>query len=130
MFEYRYLPNFDPTPIMARLRAYAEGQLLPRMRVVAPEASIVFESLAQVPGLSAPPDSAVFTSACAQLATNSAEKVAFGTEAGFFQAQGIPTIVCGPGSIEHAHKADEFVPLAELAACEAFLGGMVRRLLA
>ncbi len=130
LFEYRYLPNFDPTPIMARLRAYAEEQLLPRMRAVAPEASIVFESLAQVPGLSAPPDSAVFTAACAQLATNRAEKVAFGTEAGFFQAQGIPTIVCGPGSIEHAHKADEFVPLAELAACEAFLGGMVGRLLA
>jgi acetylornithine deacetylase len=130
MFEYRYLPDFDPAPIIVNLRAYAEGQLLPRMRAVAPEASIVFESLAQVPGLSAPPDSAVFTSACAQLTTNSAEKVAFGTEAGFFQAQGIPTIVCGPGSIEQAHKADEFVPIAELAACEAFLGGMVRRLLA
>ncbi len=49
-------------------------------------------------------------------------------EAGFFQQAGIPSIVCGPGSIEHAHKADEFVPLAQLAECEQFMRRLVGRL--
>jgi acetylornithine deacetylase len=129
VFEYRHLPAEDPGAIFARIRDFAERELAPRMRAVAPEAGIAFERLARIPGLRTPDDSAVFTAAAAQLATNGAEKVAFGTEAGWFQDYGIPTIVCGPGSIEQAHKADEFVPLAELAACERFVDGMVARLL-
>ena len=48
-------------------------------------------------------------------------KVAYGTEGGLFQQAGIPTVICGPGHIEHAHKPDEFVALDQLAACEGFL---------
>jgi acetylornithine deacetylase len=47
--------------------------------------------------------------------------VAFGTEAGLFQRAGIPTVICGPGSIGQAHQADEYVSLAQLAECEAFI---------
>jgi len=47
--------------------------------------------------------------------------VAFGTEAGIFKQSGIPTVVCGPGSIGQAHQADEFVSLAQLAQCERFM---------
>ena len=50
--------------------------------------------------------------------------VAFGTEAGLFQRAGIPTVICGPGSIAQAHQADEFVSLEQLAACERFLRGL------
>jgi len=53
--------------------------------------------------------------------TDSSTLVGFGTEAGFFQAAGIPTVVCGPGSIAQAHQADEYVGLDQLAACEGFL---------
>jgi acetylornithine deacetylase len=129
VFEYRVLPGLDAAPIMARIRGFAETVLLPRMRAVIPQADIVFERLAHIPALRQDSDSAVFTAACAQLASNGADKVAFGTEAGHFQEYGIPAIVCGPGSIEQAHKADEFVPLAELAECERFIDGMVERLL-
>jgi acetylornithine deacetylase len=129
VFEYRVLPGLDAAPIMARIRGFADTVLLPRMRAVSPQADIVFERLAHIPGLRQDSDSAVFTAACAQLASNGADKVAFGTEAGYFQEYGIPAIVCGPGSIEQAHKADEFVPLAELAECERFIDGMVERLL-
>ena len=50
--------------------------------------------------------------------------VAFGTEAGLFKGSGIPTVVCGPGSINQAHQPDEFVALDQLARCEAFMRGL------
>jgi len=51
--------------------------------------------------------------------------VAYGTEAGLFQQAGIPAVVCGPGSIEQAHKPDEFLALSQLLACENFLRKLV-----
>ena len=51
--------------------------------------------------------------------------VAFGTEAGLFQRAGVPTVVCGPGHIAQAHQADEYVTLAQLAACERYLRGLL-----
>jgi acetylornithine deacetylase len=47
--------------------------------------------------------------------------VSYGTEAGLFQRAGIPTVVCGPGSIEQAHRPNEFVALEQVAQCEAFM---------
>ena len=55
---------------------------------------------------------------------NSREVVSFGTEAGLFQEIGISTVVCGPGSIEQAHKVDEFIELNELKKCISFLNGI------
>jgi acetylornithine deacetylase len=52
---------------------------------------------------------------------NSTAKVAFGTEAGLFQKGGIPTIICGPGEVDQAHKPDEFVSLDQIALCEDFM---------
>jgi acetylornithine deacetylase len=55
-------------------------------------------------------------------------KVAFGTEGGLFaQMAGIPTVVCGPGSIEQAHTPDEFIALSEIDKCEAFLRRLIDR---
>ena len=58
---------------------------------------------------------------------NSREVVSFGTEAGLFQEIGISTVVCGPGSIEQAHKVDEFIELNELKKCIKFLDGLKRQ---
>ncbi len=55
-------------------------------------------------------------------------KVGYGTEAGLFQQAGVPTIVCGPGDIQQAHRPDEFVALEQLAACDAFLDRVVASL--
>ena len=54
-------------------------------------------------------------------ADRATRKVAYGTEAGLFQNVGIPTVVCGPGNIEQAHKPNEFVEISQLDACERFL---------
>ena len=60
-------------------------------------------------------------------ATDATTLVAFGTEAGMFQGAGIPTVVCGPGSIAQAHQADEYVTLEQLATCERFLRALCER---
>jgi acetylornithine deacetylase len=51
--------------------------------------------------------------------------LSFGTEGGLFQSIGIPAVVCGPGSITRAHKADEYITVAELRACVSFLERLV-----
>ena len=59
--------------------------------------------------------------------TNGVGKVSFGTEGGLLQKAGIPTVICGPGSIEQAHKPDEFIALDQLRQCEAFLDRLIER---
>ena len=59
---------------------------------------------------------------------NGADLVAFGTEAGLFQTLGTQIVICGPGSIEQAHKADEFVSDDQLQRCDALLDKLLVRL--
>ena len=60
---------------------------------------------------------------------NSTGKITFGTEGGLFEKElGVPAVVCGPGNIAVAHKPDEYVSEAQLAACGAMLGRLVERL--
>jgi acetylornithine deacetylase len=65
--------------------------------------------------------------ACALSGSNDIHTVAYGTEAGLFQRAGIPAVVCGPGSIDQAHRADEFVALEQLDACTRFLRKLAQR---
>jgi acetylornithine deacetylase len=126
MFEYRLLPGSDVELPIRRIEEFARTVLLPRMRAVDPTTDITFEAIGGIPPL-VEEDSELLRTVQQVLGENAPQKVAYGTEGSFFQQAGIPTIVCGPGSIEHAHKADEFVPLAELARCEDFLDRMAER---
>jgi acetylornithine deacetylase len=95
------------------------------MKAVAPQAGITFEDKSGFPGLETPAaaDLVQFTK---QLAgANDHAKVAYGTEAGLFSAAGIPSVVIGPGSIDQAHKADEFVAISELAKCGSFIDKLI-----
>jgi acetylornithine deacetylase len=121
-FEYRLLPGDDANGPIDELRAFAQNRLLPEMRAVRPEASIEFAELSAFPGLATRPDAEITQLALALTGANGAGKVAFGTEAGLFQEAGIPTVVCGPGSIEQAHKPDEFIELEQIMRCEEFVG--------
>ncbi len=91
------------------------------MRSVDPEARVTTEIAAQVPPLV--PDPASPAEVLARKLAGGAETttIAFATEAGLFQAAGIPAVICGPGSIAVAHKPNEFITDAQLAACAAFL---------
>lgn len=125
-FEFRTLPEVDIDALVEEVKAYALDVLEPRMKAIDSDCGIAFEPLASSPGLGTHPeeDIAVFTKFLA--GRNGHAKVAYGTEAGLFQTiAGVPSAVCGPGSIEQAHKPDEFIEVGELAACEAFLGRLI-----
>ena len=120
-FEFRLLPAENPDAGISELRAFAENRLLPEMRAIRAEAAIEFEELSAFPGLDTA-DNAEITRLVASLTgANGTAKVSFGTEGGLFQQAGIPTVVCGPGSIEQAHKPDEFIDLDQIAQCERFI---------
>jgi acetylornithine deacetylase len=129
-FEFRYLPGVDPDALLGELRDFAENKLLPRMRAVAPEAGFDWEPISAFPGLDTPVDSAVVALVKSLTGANSVGKVAFGTEGGLIHEAGIPTVICGPGSIAQAHKPDEFIELDQVAQCEAFMQRLIDRVCA
>ncbi|MFD1704743.1 acetylornithine deacetylase [Methylopila henanensis] len=124
---FRGLPGIDEDEPADRLARFAEEQLLPAMRLTAPEAAIATELVGVVPGLAPDPGSRAETLAFQLAGQNRAFAVSYGTEAGHFQAAGVPTVVCGPGSIRQAHTADEFLEESQLAALEGFLGRLAAR---
>jgi len=125
-FEHRTLPGQDEDEISTRLMAYADTKLLPDMRSVYPDAEISIRTLAQAPGLKAGDEPTPLETAVMMLAgTNERQAVSYATEAGLFQDIGIPTLVCGPGSILQAHKPDEWVAQSQLQACDDFLSRLI-----
>jgi acetylornithine deacetylase len=129
-FEFRYLPGDDPEALLAEVRGFAERELEPAMRAVAPETGFHWEETSAFPGLDTPADAEIVGLAKTLSGGNATGKVAFGTEAGLFQSIGIPTIICGPGSIGQAHKPDEFISLEQVALCERFLRRLMDRVCA
>ncbi|MBM3598091.1 MAG: acetylornithine deacetylase [Alphaproteobacteria bacterium] len=129
-FEFRYLPGTDVDALFAEVRQFAETKLLPEMRAVHADSGFTWEDLSEIPGLAMDENDAVVELGKALTGANSVAKVAFGTEAGRFQEAGIPTIICGPGDIEQAHKPNEFVSLDHLAQCETFLHRLMDRVCA
>ncbi|WP_459622405.1 acetylornithine deacetylase, partial [Burkholderia sp. 3C] len=117
-FEFRNLPTLDPDAIFAKIDTYARDTLLPKMRREHPDAAIEISQIAAAPGLDADEQAAITQLVRALTADRSQRKVAYGTEAGLFANAGIPSIVCGPGNIEQAHKPNEYVELAQLDACD------------
>jgi len=120
-FEFRLLPAENPDAGISELRAFAENRLLPEMRAIRAEAAIEFEELSAFPGLDTADDAEITRLVASLTGANGTAKVSFGTEGGLFQQAGIPTVVCGPGSIEQAHKPDEFIDLDQIAQCERFI---------
>ncbi|MBS0470867.1 MAG: acetylornithine deacetylase [Proteobacteria bacterium] len=126
-WEYRALPDRDPAKIVATVKARSEAEILPKYRARAAEAAFDTKLHASYPGLVMDEASPAVALAREITGANQVEAVAYGTEAGHFQRAGIPAVICGPGSIEQAHKADEFVALSELTACESFLRKVIAR---
>lgn len=126
-FEIRSLAGEDVAGLIEELRAEAEAIVAP-LRGAFPEAAIHVERLWDYPGLGTRSDAAVVNFVKALTGANGTMKVAFGTEGGLFDARlGIPTVICGPGSMAQGHKPDEFVSLEQMARCEAMLAALVGR---
>jgi acetylornithine deacetylase len=119
-YEFRDLPTADAKRMQADVVAYAGG-LEPSMKKVAKDAGFQFETICEIPSFLGSADDPITLLAQRLASEDRTTLVAFGTEAGLFKNAGIPTVVCGPGSIEQAHQPDEFVSLEQLARCELFM---------
>ena len=122
-YEFRDLPGADAAGLQRRVTDFA-ATLEPAMKAVDASSGFSFESFASMPAFQARPDEAAVQLAQRLAGSPGTTLVAFGTEAGLFQRAGMSTVVCGPGSINQAHQADEYVSLQQLAQAEAFLRGL------
>jgi acetylornithine deacetylase len=124
-YEVRNLPGVDAEVLHQRVLADAR-RLEPAMQAVDASTGFRFEAITEMPAFRVAADDPAVQLALKLAGAARTTNVAFGTEAGLFQRAGISTVVCGPGSIQQAHQADEFVSLAQLAACENFLRGITQ----
>lgn len=124
-YEFRDLPTANAAQMQSEVVAYAKS-LEPAMKKVAPAAGFEFETICEIPSFLGSKDDPVTRLAQELTGEQGTTLVAFGTEAGLFKNAGISTVVCGPGSIRQAHQPDEYVSLAQLARCEAFMQGLAR----
>lgn len=120
-WEVRYLPDTDMAGLQAEVEETARAVAAERLTANGPHGTIVCTWSVDVPGLAPSPGSEAETLALRLARRNRPITVAYGSEAGRFQNVGLPTVLCGPGDIARAHKADEYITLDELAAGEAFL---------
>lgn len=123
--EVRSLPGEDPSAWRERIEAEAARRER-AARGVRPEASIAFETRMELPGFLADPVAEEL--ARALTGDNGKTVVSYQTEAGHFQAAGLPTVICGPGSIDQAHQPDEFITAEQLGEGAAFVRRLVRHL--
>jgi acetylornithine deacetylase len=127
-FEIRYLPEEDQHAIVTRIKAAAE-KIAATYRGVFAEARFEFMDLQSYPAMNTPVDSEAVKFVHALTGGNSTGKITFGTEGGLFQqVLGTPAVVCGPGNIAVAHKPDEYVSEAQMAACDQMLAKLVEKL--
>tara|TARA_B100000989_G_scaffold262237_1_gene213625 strand:+ start:1716 stop:2906 length:1191 start_codon:yes stop_codon:yes gene_type:complete len=123
-WETRPVVKEDGIFLNKKIDEYANEILLPEMKKVFPKSSIRKEIIGEVTGFDRVDNSEACELVSSLTGDNSREVVSFGTEAGLFQEIGMSTVVCGPGSIEQAHKVDEFIELSELKKCLKFLNGL------
>ena len=127
LWEIRYLPQEDVNALYESVVAFAREKIEPELKAIDPGCGCHFHQISEFPGLATDDAAPVVQLAKALSGANRVAKVSFGTEAGLFSELGIPTIVCGPGSIEQAHKPNEFISLEQVALGEAFIARLVER---
>ena len=123
-WETRPVVKEDGVFLNQEIDKYAEDILLPEMKKIFPNASIEKDIIGEIVGFDREDKSDACELISSLTGDNSRQVVSFGTEAGLFQEIGISTVVCGPGSIEQAHKIDEFIVLDELKKCINLLDGI------
>jgi len=127
-FEFRHLPGDDPEALLREFTDYVQKKLEPEMRTVHPPAGFTIEPLSDIPMLDTGSESEVVALAQELAGSGEIGKVSFATEGSQFQRAGIPTVVCGPGSIAQAHKPNEYVSLDQISRCEEFLRKLIARM--
>jgi acetylornithine deacetylase len=121
MIDWRTIFARDANAEVERMRAHLSRSVLSAMYAVGARTGLDFESLGTFPGMALDPGHALAALVAQLTGSNTTAKVSYGTEGGFYQEAGIPTIICGPDSIAQAHQPDEFVAQSKLDARDAFI---------
>ncbi len=121
--EARAIAGIDPAGLLEPVRAAGD-------RLVDGGFGVEWVPLGAYPALTLPPDAPLARLLAEVTGVEPLAAVSYGTEGGLYQRAGVPAIVCGPGSIDRAHKADEWIGIDELAACERMMEALIARLAA
>jgi acetylornithine deacetylase len=126
-FEFRHLPGDDPEALFAEFKSYIDTRLVPEMHAVDADTGFTITPLSSLPALDNGAEVEVVGLAQELSGNDEIGKVSYGTEGSQFQRAGISTVVCGPGSIEQAHKPNEYVAIEQVEKCEQFLRRLMDR---
>lgn len=125
-FEVRNLIKDDPLQLVKKIKDYANQKLIKDMHKVSSKTGISFNEKVNYPALDMSEDIDLVKKIKELLGNNIHKKVVYGTEAGLFKNRSnIPTIVCGPGSIDQAHKPNEFISIEQISRCSKFLDNLI-----
>jgi acetylornithine deacetylase len=127
-FEFRYLPGDDPDALLDEFRSHIDRNIEPEMRAIDERAGFEIVQMSEIPALDTSAETQIVALVHELTGITDVGKVSYGTEASQFQRAGIPSVVCGPGSIEQAHKPDEFIAIEQVEACESFLRQVMERM--
>ena len=127
--EWRHIPGDSPYAHMQRMQAWIAETIEPAMKAVDPACGFSYAVELEMPGMYLPAGHELAGLVKQVTGSNSAGKVAYGTEGGFYEEAGIPTIICGPGDIAQAHQPDEWIAEDQLALCDGFIRRVAERLL-
>ena len=129
IMEWRNIPGDDATRHVERMRQFVADSIEPAMHAVNAQYRLRLRGNDLDAGPVARADHELTTIVKQLTGSNSTGKVSYGTEGGYYQSAGIPTIVCGPGHIAQAHQPDEWIAQEQLDACDTFIRRLVDRVL-
>lgn len=125
-FEIRYINEDKPEEIIKKIKAYSNEFLIPEMHKISEKTGINFKKKISYPSLLIEKNSELVKLTKELLNEEKHKKIIFGTEGGLFQEKlNIPTVICGPGSINQAHKADEYISKKQLSKGGVFLDNLI-----
>jgi len=125
-WEIRNLAGDDPTTIIKQVKEYVDTLLSNYQN---PKAEIYWEELFSYPGLGTDLDADIISFVRSLTGTNNTIKVAFGTEGGLFHNEvGIPTVICGPGSMLQGHKPNEFISVEQMNRCDLMMANLLKNI--
>jgi len=125
-FEIRHIAEENPKELVKKIKAYSKEYLIPEMHKISEKTGINFKEKVSYPGLSIDKNSELVKLIKELLNEDKHKKVIFGTEGGLFQEKlNIPSVVCGPGNIDQAHKADEYISIEQIIKGGEFLDNLI-----
>jgi acetylornithine deacetylase len=125
-FEIRHIAEENPKELVQEIKAYSKEFLVPEMHKISKKTGINFEEKVSYPGLSIDKNSELVKLIKELLNEDKHKKVIFGTEGGLFQEKlNIPSVVCGPGNIDQAHKANEYISIEQIVKGGEFLDNLI-----